>query len=152
VGPLNLPASGSVYLDANAIIYSYELVEPYRTLLEPVWLGAGPQSYSIITSELTLLEVLVGPLKQGNANLEAGFRDLLLRSTNVRSVPITQPILEEGARLRVTTNLRTPDAIHAATALQEGCALLVEDLQAALEQFAAIADDLNGKRPDGPGA
>jgi len=43
VGPLTLPASGCVYLDANCIIYRYELVEPYRTLLDLVWLGAGTQ-------------------------------------------------------------------------------------------------------------
>lgn len=125
MGPLTLPTTGAVYLDANAIIYSYELVEPYRTLLEPVWLGAGPQSYSIITSELSLLETLVGPLKQGNVTLQAGFRDLLLHSADIRSAPITRPILERAAELRAVTTLRTPDAIHAATALAEGCALLV---------------------------
>jgi predicted nucleic acid-binding protein len=31
--------------------------------------------------------------------------------------PITLPILEAAARLRATTGLKTPDAIHAATAL-----------------------------------
>ena len=125
MGPLSLPISGCVYLDANAIIYSYELVEPYRTLLEPVWLGAGPHTYDIITSELTLLEVLVGPIKQGNSTLQAGFKRLLLRSTDVRSVSISQPVLERAAQLRATTGLKTPDAIHAATALIEGCALFV---------------------------
>ncbi len=34
-------------------------------------------------------------------------------------------ILREAARLRAITKLRTPDAIHAATALQIGCALFV---------------------------
>ena len=37
-------------------------------------------------------------------------------------VPATQPILREGARLRaVVTSLRTPDALHAATARLNGC-------------------------------
>lgn len=125
MGSLSLPATGYVYLDANAIIYSYELVEPYRTLLDPVWLGAGPHAYEIVTSELTLLEVLVGPIKRGNANLQAGFKRLLLRSTNVRAIPISQPALERAAHLRAMTNLKTPDAIHAATALIAGCALFV---------------------------
>ena len=30
MGPLMLPAGGPVYIDANAIIYSVERVEPYR--------------------------------------------------------------------------------------------------------------------------
>ena len=43
----------------------------------------------------------------------------------MRLLPITQPILREAARLRATTKLRTPDALHAATALQAGCVLFV---------------------------
>ena len=125
MGPLNLPTRGCVYLDANTIIYSYEQVEPYRTLLEPVWLGASSQTYNIITSELTLLEVLVGPIKQGNATLQAGFKQLLLSSTDVRTVPISQLVLERAAQLRATTGVKTPDAIHAATALLEGCPLFL---------------------------
>ena len=114
-----------MYLDANAIIYSYEKVEPYRTLLEPVWLGVGPRMYDIVASELSLLEVLVGPLQQGNVNLQAGFKDLLLHSANVRLVPIARAVLERAAALRAATNLKTLDAIHAATALIEGCTLFV---------------------------
>ena len=30
MGALILPASGSVYIDANAVIYSVERIEPYR--------------------------------------------------------------------------------------------------------------------------
>ena len=41
---LILPTSGSVYIDANAIIYSVERIEPYRELLAPMWqkARAGP--------------------------------------------------------------------------------------------------------------
>ena len=37
MGPLILPTSGSVYVDANAIIYSVERVEPYYGLPAPMW-------------------------------------------------------------------------------------------------------------------
>ena len=40
MGSLMLPPSGPVYLDANGFIYSVERIEPYRTLLEPMWLLA----------------------------------------------------------------------------------------------------------------
>ena len=39
--------------------------------------------------------------------------------------PITQSILREAARLRATTKLKTPDAIHAATASEAGCVLFI---------------------------
>ena len=125
MGPLNLPASGLVYVDANAIIYAVEHVEPYFSLLAPLWTTSGPTSFQIATSELTLLEVLVRPFKTGNTQLEAGFRRLLQQTGDVRLAPITQAVLEVGARLRVTASLKTPDAIHAATALVEGFALFV---------------------------
>lgn len=125
MGSLILPASGSVYLDANCLIYSYEIVEPYSTLLKPVWDNATPTTFSIVTSELSLLEVLVKPFRTGNNRLEAGFRALLLGSADLRMIPITQPILERAARLRATTNLKTPDALHAATALDAGAALFL---------------------------
>jgi len=127
VGALTLPTSGSIYLDANCVIYSYERVEPYRTLLQPMWDAADPQTYGIVTSELTLLEVLVKPFKTGNTRLEAGFRSLLYHSSTVRLLPISQAILEHAAQLRASTNLKTPDAIHAATALLAACALLTND-------------------------
>ncbi len=37
MGPLTLPTSGLIYVDASGLIYSVERVEPYRTLLEPMW-------------------------------------------------------------------------------------------------------------------
>jgi predicted nucleic acid-binding protein len=38
---------------------------------------------------------------------------------------ITQTILRDAAHLRATTNIKTPDAIHAATALNVGCTLFL---------------------------
>ena len=42
--PLNLPVGGLVYLDANGLIYSVERVEPYRTLLKPMWQATSRSS------------------------------------------------------------------------------------------------------------
>lgn len=125
MGSLSLPSSGMVYVDANAVIYSVERIEPYHSLLRPMWSAAGIGSFGIVTSEMTLLEVLVGPFKKGNAPLEAEFRTLLLKSANVFLIRITQDVLEQAARLRATANLKTPDAIHAATSLLQGCVLFV---------------------------
>lgn len=125
MGVIALPANGTVYLDANSIIYTVELVEPYRTTLQPVWAAARTGSLSIATSDLTLLEVLVKPLKIGNKSMEKDFRSLLQGTSDVRLLTITHPILERAANLRASTNLKTPDALHAATALVAGCTLFV---------------------------
>jgi predicted nucleic acid-binding protein len=87
--------------------------------------GAGPQAYDIVTSELTLLEVLIGPIKRGNVSLQRGFKQLLLGSSQVRTVPISRSVLEHAAALRAASGLKTPDARHVATAPSEGCVRFV---------------------------
>jgi predicted nucleic acid-binding protein len=125
MGPLTLPASGEVYVDANGFIYTVEQIEPYFTLLRGLWLAVQTGQIAVITSELTLLEVLIKPIADANASLEAAFRAALLRSPDVRSLPVTRAVLERAARLRASTRLKTPDAIHAATALEAGAALVL---------------------------
>lgn len=124
MGLISIPSSGLVYLDANSVIYSVERHPIYWPLLEPVWLAAQAKTIEVVSSELTLMETLVGPLKTGNAALALAYEQLY-RQAQTRLLPITQSILRDGAQLRATTSLKTPDAIHAATALQAGCALFV---------------------------
>jgi predicted nucleic acid-binding protein len=124
MGALTLPTAGLVYIDAMILIYTVERYPAYWPLLEPLWQAAQAGKIEIVSSELTLLETLVGPLKSGNTTLEQAFENALL-GTEMRLLPITQAILREAARLRATTRLKTPDALHAATARQAGCVLFV---------------------------
>ena len=119
-----MPATGPVYLDSCGFIYSVERVEPYRTLLETMWRQAQSGQFFIATSELAVMETLVKPLQEGDTALETLFRQIF-DSREVRLIPATRPLWEETARLRATTNLRTPDALHAATALLQGCTLFI---------------------------
>ena len=73
MGSLTLPTGGSVYIDANAIIYSVERVEPYRSLLAPMWEEARAGRFTLASSELVALETLIRPLRDGNARLEMLF-------------------------------------------------------------------------------
>jgi predicted nucleic acid-binding protein len=123
VGALSLPTSGDVYVDANAVIYAVEKIEPYCSLLEPLWQAAQAGHLQIVTSELTWLETLTQPLRTGNSVLEALFR-AFLTAREVRLVPATLSLWEQAARLR-GVGLRTPDALHAATALATGCVLFI---------------------------
>ena len=124
MGALTLPASGLVYIDTMTLLYTVERYPAYWPLLEPMWRTAQTGTIEIVSSELTLVEVLVGPLKSGNAALERAFEQVLL-GTEMRLLPMTQLVLREAARLRATTKLKTPDALHAATARLAGCALFI---------------------------
>jgi len=145
MGSLTLPASGTVYVDANAIIYSVEKIEPYSTLLQPMWLAAQAGAISLVGSELLVLETLVKPIQQADALSEATYRALLLASHELTLVPITLAILENAARLRASLRLKTPDAIHASTALHTSSAMVVTndyDLQRVPGLSVAVFSDI----------
>jgi predicted nucleic acid-binding protein len=125
MGSLNLPGSGAVYIDANCIIYAVEKVAPYDATLAPLWQAAATGQISVISSELSVLEALVKPLRDKNARLEAAFRAFLFDSVEFSLTPVEVRIIEHAARLRAETGLKTPDAIHAATALDAAAALFV---------------------------
>lgn len=121
MGSLSYPLNGPIYIDANILIYSIELVPPYVATLDAFWQHASSQSAIVLTSELTVLEALVGPFKMGNQGLEALYRQMLFSSSNLALLPVTRAIFERAAQLRAQiVGLKTPDAIHAATALEAG--------------------------------
>ena len=124
MGQLNLPSFATIYLDTQVIIYTVEANTNYYSLLLPLWLKFQAGEIELMTSELTLLETLVFPLKNANTILFRDYEQLLL-SSEIQLVPITQSVLRTAANLRANTNLKTPDAIHAATAITEGCTLFL---------------------------
>lgn len=125
MGSLSLPQSGQLYLDASIIIYSIEKIEPYWGLLQPLWRAAQTGQFSLVGSELLLLETLIAPVRAGDEHLEEAFRTLLSHSREIRLLPISRPILDIAIRLRAESGLKSPDAIHAATALYSGCNVLL---------------------------
>ena len=116
MGSLNLPTSGLVYIDANTAIYSVERHPVYGPLLLPLWQAAASGSLEVVSSELILLETLIGPLKSGDTVLALDY-ERLFQQPQTRLIPISQPVLRDAAQLRASiASLRTPDGIHAATA------------------------------------
>ena len=122
--PLELPDAGLVYIDANSLIYSMERVEPYRSLLEPMWQEAQDGNITIVSSPVLLVEVLVKPLRDGDIEIEMQYRELF-RVDAVTLLGASDVVFEDAARLRANTRLAIPDAIHAATAIRAGCDLFV---------------------------
>jgi predicted nucleic acid-binding protein len=118
-----LPESALVYVDSCILIYSVEKIRPYWPRLRELWADAVRGRMTVCTSEIALMEVLVGPLKRNDVTLADAYEELM--ANEVRCLPITRPILRAAARLRAAAGLKTPDAIHAATALEEGCDLFI---------------------------
>ena len=126
MGQLTFPAGSVVYLDAPPIIYSVEKHVDFWRMLEQFWNVATSNEIQVVTSELTLLEVLVQPIRLGHQPLIEAHETLLLKS-DIQLVPIDLSILRAAARLRATQNFKTPDAIHAATASLSNCSHLISN-------------------------
>jgi predicted nucleic acid-binding protein len=125
MGSLNLPPSGAVYVDTQTLIYAIESNATYTVVADPFLKEVEAGRIELVTSELTVMEVLVRPIRLGDQSLIDRYEGFFVLP-NVRLLPVTLDILRAAARMRATTpKLRTPDAIHAASALAAGVGLLV---------------------------
>lgn len=118
-----------VGLDTAPLIYFMEenplYLESVRCFFEAMDRG----DFLVVTSTITLLEVLIHPLRNHNNDLASEYRDILLRS-NLMMMDITSTISDHAAQLRATHTLRTPDALQIATALQtEATYFLTNDIR-----------------------
>lgn len=117
-----------VYLDANIFIYSVEVVAPWAEELNDIFAGLKSGEFSAVTSNLSLSECLVHPFKNNRLDLAKVYRQVLSPRAYLEIAPIDNAILIFAANIRAQTNLKLPDAIHAATGLTQKCsAILTND-------------------------
>ena len=141
-----------IYLDTNIFIAAFERRDAVSDRLAGVFsTGLGRAGRLFVTSELTISELLVVPLRDGNRALTSYYSDVLSENEWLHVHPVAKPILVSAAGLRADRKgLRLPDAIHLATALASGCThFLTEDNGLALAGVSA-APALGMLRPDEP--
>lgn len=120
MGPLSLPEYGTVYLDTPVLIYSVEHHPRFATFLRALWSAVDEKRLRVYSSELAYLETGVLPLRSGDMQLVKDYESFLERGLTAL-LPISKSVLLEAARLRASFPfLRTPDALHAATAISAG--------------------------------
>ena len=114
-----------VGLDTAPLIYYIEEHPQYLSAVDPFFDAMDRGEFTIITSTVTLLEVLVQPLRANAANLIAEYRNILLGAPNLMTFELSPAIAEIAARLRADSRLRTPDAIQIATAIHGGASFFL---------------------------
>lgn len=117
--------SGPVAVDTAIFIYLVEEHPLFLSAARSLFLKADQDGLEIVTSAVTLLEVLVVPYRAGNDALAARYEAILTNSRGVRLLEIDQAQLRMAARLRAAHHIRTPDALQLAAALTAGCSSLV---------------------------
>jgi predicted nucleic acid-binding protein len=127
MGMINIESltGDDVYLDANIFIYAVEGFERYASLCMAILKAVEDMRIHAFTSELTLAEVLVGPLKVKNLELAKLYEELLNTQADLNVARVSRPILLKAAEMRAGLGLKTPDAIHVATAQLYHCEFLI---------------------------
>jgi predicted nucleic acid-binding protein len=117
---------GPTALDTVLFIYYIEENESFLPLVAPIFEDVAAGRREVVTSTLTLLEVLVVPYRAGNLDLADAYEAYLSHSRGVRLVDIGRPQLRMAAQLRALhPSVRTPDALQLASALSAGCPTFV---------------------------
>jgi predicted nucleic acid-binding protein len=73
-----------------------------------------------VTSSVTLLEVLVKPLREGQTALAKRYRDILTMAPGIELFDVTSSLAELAAKLRAKYSVRTPDSIQLASCIELG--------------------------------
>ena len=109
-----------IFIDTAPLIYLIEGEEDFANIVEKQlnqWITAGQ---NLATSTLTLLELLVAPMRQQNKRLVQKYRALLQDLLSEPLIPLSEAVSEMAANIRGVNGLKTPDSIQLATALYSG--------------------------------
>ena len=128
-----------VGLDTAPLIYYVEANPTYVPLADPFVSALVRGEIEAITSIVTLIETTVQPMRRGGADLTARYQDLLLDTEHIATVDLSAAKVQDAARLRAIYNLRTPDAIQLATAIQAGAGAFLTG-EAILRRFLEACD------------
>lgn len=112
-----------IFFDTNIFIYMFEGIEPNRSRMLEIRKRMLERGDRIVTSAMTLGEVLVKPTKLGQASLIEQY-DHAIRSTS-EIVSFDAQVAWRFASLRATHDLRSADAIQLACAAHLGVDLFI---------------------------
>ena len=122
---INDVGRGPVAIDTAILIYFIEEEPRFLSHILPLFQEADAGERVLVTSELSLFEVLVVPYRVGNRQLAERYEALLTRSRGIRTVPLTRDQLRAAAQLRATSGVKTPDALQLVAAIGAGCQTFV---------------------------
>ncbi|MEK7867363.1 MAG: PIN domain-containing protein [Planctomycetota bacterium] len=116
-----IPTETLVGVDTAPIIYLIEQHSLFGPLVYPFFservdTGVNP----IVTSIISLAEVLTKPIAMGRTDLADAYRDLLTKGPHLVILDLSKGTAERAAALRAAYGLRLPDAFQVAAAVDAG--------------------------------
>lgn len=114
-------AARKIYVDSNIIIYFIDGDETSQRLAGRLFEYAEERGVELVTSEIAVGECLYGAHKLGRSDSVARFESLFEDMGLFRLVPVELDILEAAARFGPAHGMKLIDAIHATSAIADGC-------------------------------
>lgn len=112
-----------IFFDTNVFIYLFEDFEPYSSIVEAVWRRMIQRGDKLVTSAMTLGELLVKPSQVGQASLVEQYDRAIRRRAQV--ISFDPQVAWRYATLRARHNIRNPEAIQLACAAHFGVDLFI---------------------------
>ena len=134
-----------VALDSSVFIYQLDRRARYFPLSDCLFGWLAKRGHSAVSSTLSFTEILVPAYQEGEEKRIQAYYAFLSTYPNLTWVPTVLEIADQAARLRCTYGLKTPDAIHAATAIHAKATLFVTNdfvFKRVKEMDSLILDEL----------
>ena len=114
-------------VDTMLFIYHFEDNPELGGLAGRLLERAEGGEFRLVTSIVTLMEVLVIPKRHGFDSLAQRYREFFSSFPNLQVLPVGPEVAEIAADLRAAHPLRPPDALQVATALHGGAEAFVSE-------------------------
>lgn len=114
-----------VYFDTNAIIYFIEQNPQFHAVVLEIFKLIGSDSISALTSQFTLTEMLIKPIRDKQPALIQNIKDLLLDREFFTLTATSESLFIKAAETGAAHGLRPADAIQFASALENHCHFFV---------------------------
>jgi len=147
---LGLEKYHCVCLDSAPFIYFIDEDPRYISKVEKIFSEIANGNVLGVSSYLSLLEVLVKPMKEGAKNIALQYKNFMLSSSFLRLYPLDDQVAETAAELRARyygngLKIKTPDAIQIATGLLNGAEIFItndKSLKNVKEIKVAVLDEI----------
>lgn len=110
-----------VYFDTNPFIYFVEAHDIFYEAVKLIFQMVQDESIFAFTSEFTLTETLIKPYRDKDQGTIEAFEGLLIDSGYFYLLGATKETFLKAAQVGGETMMRTPDALHMTTALENNC-------------------------------
>ena len=140
----------NLYIETAPFIYFTEARAVYADKMRAIFAEVSGGRLQVLTSAVTIPETLMKPLQSNDTLLVNRYRTMFYHTKGIRVISVSPSVGNLAADLRARYNLRTPDALHVACAIDTSCdAFLTNDtgIRRVSEIRILILDDLELPNP-----